>query len=76
MGKPWENHGETMGQWWFFMGFMGFFWILWDLPNLVVTARLLLEMAIEIVEFPIRMVMFHSYVTNYQRLPLCIQVPS
>ena len=58
-----------MGQWWFFMGFMGFFLILWDLPNLVVTARLLLEMAIEIVEFPIRMVMFHSYVTNYQRVP-------
>ena len=69
MGKPWENHGTMVVL-------HGIYGILWDLPNLVVTARLLLEMAIEIVEFPIRMVMFHSYVTNYQRLPLCIQVPS
>ena len=25
VGKPWENHGKTMGKWWF----SG---ILWDLP--------------------------------------------
>ena len=25
-GKPWENRGKTIGEWWFH-------WILWDLAN-------------------------------------------
>ena len=38
-----------MGKWWFFMGlFMGF------KPGLVMTNRLLLKMAIEIVSFPMK----------------------
>ena len=32
LGKPWENHGKTMGKWCFFMGFYG---ILWEIYPLV-----------------------------------------
>ena len=26
VGKPWENHGKTVGKWWFHGIFWGFLW--------------------------------------------------
>ena len=23
--RPWENHGKTIGKWWFLMGFCGIY---------------------------------------------------
>ena len=39
------------------------------------TNKKLLKMAIEIVDFPINMVIFYSYVTNYQRVYVILSLP-
>ena len=35
LGKPWENHGKTMGKWWFNECISGYIWlVLWNMNGL------------------------------------------